>query len=198
MMDSDSTSPEMSICQPFSIPSGATCDGQKARSAELLIELGIMYRFQGGKENAEAHFRSALDLATRTKDDKASARALCGLGSVYCDTYSSREAEILYEQAMEISSRMGDDPGTADALSGLGAIYCARSRYKRRRRLSGPLTRSTPVSGTTWVLQTRWEIWGTPIACSRGTKRRRRVSAPLTRSTLASATTRVLQTRYFA
>ncbi|KIO24061.1 hypothetical protein M407DRAFT_26501 [Tulasnella calospora MUT 4182] len=110
---------------PSETPSGWTSDGQKARSAHLLIELGRMYHYQKDTENAESHYLSAIDIATRTKDDAAKAIALYCLGTVCY----GKKAEDSFKEAQEISSRIGSSLGVANSLNGLGKLYHHQSKY---------------------------------------------------------------------
>ncbi|KAG8938025.1 hypothetical protein FRC00_001928 [Tulasnella sp. 408] len=85
--------------------------GRKARSADLLLELGRMYSLQYDTMLAEAHCQMAIDVAVLVKDDATMANALIGLGEVYKAQSKYSEAENAFVEARAILSRIGNDLG---------------------------------------------------------------------------------------
>ncbi|KIO32086.1 glycoside hydrolase family 5 protein [Tulasnella calospora MUT 4182] len=115
---------------PSIAPSGSGSGASRIRSAELLLQLGQMYSLQDHKALAESHYKSALDVASRTENQRAGANALVGLGEIYRSQSRNQEAEKALREAHEIQSRIGDDIGAANALFGLGEIY--RAQWKNQ------------------------------------------------------------------
>ncbi|KAG8938709.1 hypothetical protein FRC00_014546, partial [Tulasnella sp. 408] len=113
---------------PSETPSASTLDGQKARSAGLLVQLGNMYHAQDDREMAEQYYRSAIDVATRTRNDATKANALINLGNCYAAQSKNAEAIEALMQARDIHRRTGGDKGTANTLNGLGQVYRAQSK----------------------------------------------------------------------
>ncbi|KAG8964699.1 hypothetical protein FRC05_003598 [Tulasnella sp. 425] len=122
------------VQKPSITPSKPALGVLKERSAALLLELGRMYGLENNTEMAESHYHLAIDIATRTKDDKAKANALIGLGEVYRGQSRYREAVRAFMEAHQIHSRIGNDNGTADALDGLGEVYSDQSRYREAEK----------------------------------------------------------------
>ncbi|KAG8915017.1 hypothetical protein FRC00_008726 [Tulasnella sp. 408] len=115
---------------PSTPPSPAPEDGPKLRSAALLQQLGTMHRLQDDWPKAESHFRSAVEIATRTNSYKAKGDALQGLGSIYRAQSRHQDAETSFREAHEIHSLIGNKEGIANALDGLGEVYCGRFKYR--------------------------------------------------------------------
>lgn len=97
--------------EPSVVPSGCTPGVSKIRSAELLLELGHMYRLQDNGAMAESYYRSVLEVASRTNDHAATAYALAGLGHIYCIQSSNKEAEKAFTEAYQIHALIGNDLG---------------------------------------------------------------------------------------
>ncbi|KAG8922840.1 hypothetical protein FRC00_006959, partial [Tulasnella sp. 408] len=127
----DASTLKQKVCLlPSEPPSGWSDDGQKSRSAHLLIELGRTYHLEGDLEKTESYYHSALDIATRTKDDTAKGNALDCLGTLYCGKSKFREAEESFKQAQKIFSRIGSNVGVGNSLNGLGKVYHRQSMYQ--------------------------------------------------------------------
>ncbi|KIO33581.1 hypothetical protein M407DRAFT_17542, partial [Tulasnella calospora MUT 4182] len=119
---------------PSIAPLGSGSGASKIRSAELLLQLGQMYSLQEHNALAKSHYKSALDVASRTENQRARANALDGLGRIYRAQSKDQEAEKGFREAHEIHSRIGNDLGAANALLGLGQIYCAQSKNQEAEK----------------------------------------------------------------
>ncbi|KAG8923500.1 hypothetical protein FRC01_012680 [Tulasnella sp. 417] len=132
LMENDTFGAGLStLLKPSVTPSGAESGsgGRKERSALLLLKLGQTCFLQGDSGSAMSYYQSAMDVATRTGDERAKGNALRMLGDGYRHASKHAEAEQAYMEARDIFSRYGWEDGTGNVLRGLGNIYLIQAKY---------------------------------------------------------------------
>jgi non-specific serine/threonine protein kinase len=96
--------------------------GDRAGSAKVLGNLGIVAQEQGDLPSAAARYARSLALYTELDDRAGMAIALNNLGEVRREQGDLVTAEQLHDQALRLFREVGDDVGVALSLSNLGEV----------------------------------------------------------------------------
>lgn len=94
--------------------------------AQTHHNLGISYHHLGFLQDAEAHCRTAIDLATDAESEDVIALAEVEIASLRAEAGDGRLAETLAQRALQRYEEMGDPLGRADALRVLAGAARAR------------------------------------------------------------------------
>jgi tetratricopeptide (TPR) repeat protein len=103
--------------------------GDRAGEATALLGLGAAYGQIGCYDEASAHLRRALRLATAAGDPVSQGRALTSLGNLERRLGRHRPAAEHHEQALALFQEAGDRIGEARTLTNLGIVYRRLGRY---------------------------------------------------------------------
>ncbi len=95
-----------------------------------LRNLGTIAAIRGRLDEAENHYRSALDIAVLAGDDVAAAKTLNNLGIVAVRRGDLASAETYYQQALTINERRGAARSLNINLFNLADIAYARGDYR--------------------------------------------------------------------
>ncbi|KIO25823.1 hypothetical protein M407DRAFT_24877 [Tulasnella calospora MUT 4182] len=104
-------------------------DVSKLRYANLLNQLGEMYRDQADYPSALRSFTEALNIYTNHNDNEGQVDTLHYIGDVHRFRSEDTEAMKFYLEALEINVDLGDDSLRASALFGLASIHRSRCEY---------------------------------------------------------------------
>ena len=99
--------------------------------SELHILAGNGFLRLSELEQAEAHYRQALDAAEKAEDKERQAAALGNLGIVHRQRGQLNKAEHHFTRALAIDEEIGDRLGQANALGNLGNVYSDRGELGR-------------------------------------------------------------------
>ncbi len=102
--------------------------------SEILMVLGVLYRFRVSHELAETYLRESLDLARRAGDSKLLSDVLANMGSVLSDKGHYVDAETYNLEGLSIARSLDDRGGMALLLINLNAISVLRGDYEAAER----------------------------------------------------------------
>ncbi|HZU66542.1 MAG TPA: tetratricopeptide repeat protein [Ktedonobacteraceae bacterium] len=102
--------------------------------SEILMVLGVLYRFRVSYELAETYLRESLDLARQTGDSKLLSDVLGNLGCVLSDKGHYADAETYNLEGLTIVRALDDRGGMAQLLINLNAIAVLRGDYEAAER----------------------------------------------------------------
>lgn len=94
--------------------------GNKARRANILMQLGLAYRSISDAQQAKTYYEDALALYRVIGDRREEGIALGNLGIAYMDLGEAAKAIGVHEQALSILRETGDRRGEGNALGSLG------------------------------------------------------------------------------
>jgi tetratricopeptide (TPR) repeat protein len=95
--------------------------------ADLHILAGNGFLRLSELEEAEGHYRQALDASGQASDKAGQAAALGSLGIVYAERGALDKAEKHMRDALRIYEEMGSDHGQAMEFGNLGVVYARRA-----------------------------------------------------------------------
>jgi tetratricopeptide (TPR) repeat protein len=104
------------------------CQAFEAAARVAGTAAGI-HRMQGKLAEADAQYRTAIDLFRSFGDRLGEATALSHLGLVRSDQGHHAQAIELHEEALRIFTAVGDEGGTIDTLLSLGTALRSAGRY---------------------------------------------------------------------
>ncbi len=99
------------------------------QKSEVLLKLADVLKLVGRWSEAEAHYRTVLQLAEVHQDVRSRAHAESALGERMGDTTSLDEAQIWLDRARQTFDALGDDEGLARTLQRLGLIYLRKEQH---------------------------------------------------------------------
>ncbi|KAG9050004.1 hypothetical protein FS837_008184 [Tulasnella sp. UAMH 9824] len=111
--------------EPMIVPAptqGMNEEDSPARYAQLLHQLGQMYKRQGDYLNALNCFTKASDIYTINHDNRAKAQNLRSLAELHLFRGEHTEAESFYTEALQIYSESGDQIEKAHAIWGIAEV----------------------------------------------------------------------------
>lgn len=85
-------------------------------------------------EQAEMHYRNALQIARKQSNEWLEATVSLNLAQVHLQREERDKARVLAERAAELFKINDDEPGVADAVSALGLIAIERRQWKEADR----------------------------------------------------------------
>jgi len=97
-----------------------TTAGNEVEAAEMVNNLGVIYRVQGQWDEAIAALEEAKSLFARLGDRDREAQALGNLGGLYSSKGERDEAKKCLRQAADIFVELGDDQHQGETLLALG------------------------------------------------------------------------------
>ncbi|KIO27382.1 hypothetical protein M407DRAFT_23433 [Tulasnella calospora MUT 4182] len=104
-------------------------EASRLRHAQLLNQLGYMYRLQADYPSALRCFTEALDIYTTNNDNSGRALMLRNIADVHRYRHQHTEAITFYSEALEIYPDVGDESEKASARFGLADAYRTRGDY---------------------------------------------------------------------
>ncbi|KIO18076.1 hypothetical protein M407DRAFT_32246 [Tulasnella calospora MUT 4182] len=110
-------------------------EASRIRRAQLLSQLGHMYRRQTDYPNALSCFTDALNIYTTNNDSSGRALMLCNLTAIHRFRHEQTAAITLYSEALEIYPDVGNESEKADAIFGLADAYRTRQEYDKAVKL---------------------------------------------------------------
>ncbi|KAG8901230.1 hypothetical protein FRC00_008341 [Tulasnella sp. 408] len=113
----------------------ADAENQTGDSANLLIQLGNMYRYQSDYSSAAKYYARALSVYSDIADTKGKANALLELADIqlYQEEYS--QAVVSFSEALKLLIDIEDNVGRAGALLGLAQVHRVRNEYNQAIQL---------------------------------------------------------------
>lgn len=100
-----------------------------ALRADALNAAGNLARDAARFDEAEQHYKTALDLRRELGDDRGVGIVVQNLGNVALERGDLDEAERLYRESLDIRRRVQDDWGTAMTLNNLAVVQIHRGRF---------------------------------------------------------------------
>ncbi|KIO28197.1 hypothetical protein M407DRAFT_22675 [Tulasnella calospora MUT 4182] len=128
----------MYLIQPMIVPAPTRSIDEKAsqlRRAQLLNELGHMYRKQADYLNALSCSTEALKLYTTNNDNRGRAETLRYLADVHRFRDEHDEAVTFYSKALQIYTDLGDENEKAGVIFGLADAHRLRHEYSEAAKL---------------------------------------------------------------
>jgi CHAT domain-containing protein len=104
--------------------------GDRAREADALYKVGIVYEAVSRSWDAIASYKQALSIDETLSNRSGQANALLGLGNTYRSRAQYEWAMDYYQQAHSLYVSSNNLIGQSHALLGLGAVYQAQSNYQ--------------------------------------------------------------------
>ncbi|KAG9041189.1 hypothetical protein FS837_012632 [Tulasnella sp. UAMH 9824] len=139
---------------PMIIPKprcAADTANQTSDSAELLIQLGDMYRHQGDHLTASKYYARALGAYSDIADTKGKAKALLKVADTQRFQQEYTQAVASYSEALKLHIGIADNVGRAHALWGLAAVHLSRKEYDQAVKFySECLQIYTEVGNKSW------------------------------------------------
>ena len=108
--------------------------GDSRLLSEILMVLGVLYRFRVSHELAETYLRESLDLARQAGGSKLLSDVLANLGCVLSDKGDYVDAETYNLEGLEIARTLGERGGMAQLLINLNSISVLRGDYEAAER----------------------------------------------------------------
>ena len=109
----------------------AVAKDDSARQAQLIGNLGLVYRKRGDLDQAEAMHRKSLEIEEKLGRLEGMASEYGNLGNVMQTRGDLDGAEEMYRKALEIDEKLGRLEGMANQYGNLGLIYKARGDLKQ-------------------------------------------------------------------
>ncbi|HEY2971496.1 MAG TPA: tetratricopeptide repeat protein [Pyrinomonadaceae bacterium] len=106
-------------------------------SANVYDSLGEGYLNVGNNEEAFKHYRKALEIAIKTRNDDVAASANCGLAELNAKAGSNDEARKYYERALELATKSKNDYVGASSNYGLGQLSMKAGKKDEAREYYG-------------------------------------------------------------
>lgn len=107
--------------------------GDAAEAARALVAAGEVEEAEGRLDEAERHYRKALELGRKPRDRKPEGLALRRLGRVARARGELEEALDLYRKGYHSAEAMRDVGGMVVACQGAGNVYVDRGLWERAR-----------------------------------------------------------------
>ena len=108
--------------------------GHRHGVATALNLLGIIARYQGEPEEADAHFKESLAIAKALGDKWLIAYALDNLGLTAYIHRRYEEAKQLYTESLQLARELGDKRGIAYSLNNLGKTVNQQGAHEEAKR----------------------------------------------------------------
>ena len=102
-----------------------------ATRALVLLNIGLVFRFQGRFSEAETELSEALALRRQTGGDRETALVLNALGMVSRVTGQYARAAACYAESLELRRAAGDRFGQAQTLNNLANLYGDQGEFER-------------------------------------------------------------------
>jgi tetratricopeptide (TPR) repeat protein len=127
--------------------------------AQILNNLGAVYRGQSKWDEAIACYEQSLEIFRRLGDEHGVGQTLGNLGNMYRGQSKWDESIACYEQSLEIFRRLGDEHGIGQTLANLGIIHEQRNQTEQAQTLwQEALTCLNPSSAEFQTVQQWLEI----------------------------------------
>lgn len=104
--------------------------GDRAREADALYEVAIVYETVSRSWDAIASYKQALSIYETLSNRTGQANALLGLGNTYRSRAQYEWAVAYYQQANSLYGAGDNLVGQSYALLGLGVVYQAQANYQ--------------------------------------------------------------------
>ncbi len=95
-------------------------EGNEVEAAEMVNNLGVVYRMQGKWDKAIAALEEARAVFVRLGDRSREAQTLGNLGGLYASKHEREQAKECLRQAADIFAELGDDQRRGETLMALG------------------------------------------------------------------------------
>ncbi len=95
-------------------------EGNEIEAAEMVNNLGVVYRMQGKWDEAIAALEEARTAFVRLGDRSREAQALGNLGGLYASKREREKAKECLRQAADIFAELGDEQRRGETLIALG------------------------------------------------------------------------------
>ncbi|KAG9042995.1 hypothetical protein FS837_010148 [Tulasnella sp. UAMH 9824] len=123
---------------PMIIPNplrAADAVNQTGDSAELLIQLGNMYRDQSDYPRASNYYTRALSVYSDIADTKGKANALLEIAQIQRLQLEDSQATTSYSEALKVYIAIVDDHGRARVRWGVAELHWSRNEYDQAIKL---------------------------------------------------------------
>lgn len=94
--------------------------GEESEAAEMVNNLGVIYRLQGKWDEAIASLEDARAIFARLGDQEREAQTLGNLGGLYSSKGERDKAKECLRQAADIFAELGDEQHQGETLLALG------------------------------------------------------------------------------
>lgn len=109
--------------------SAYAAQGDEASRAEMLNNMGVIYRVQGEWETAVATLQNTLTIFTQLGDVNRQAQTLGNLGDLYAAQKQRDEAARCYSQAAALLAQGGDAWKQSQVLRALSLLRLRQGRW---------------------------------------------------------------------